>query len=170
VSALKTTDPGFARNIDDDVYRSIIEDVAFKHFVEIKASDLGVRLQDALSKLWMRSSVSSVVSEGSDISACLSDHLARVFSKAIDVQCRLRVSGRRFRYIWYAPGQVVDREYMTVTGGPGSGDEWPSRVSLTLWPGISEILDETNEGGVSGFSNGCTDTQAQSCLVRAVIV
>ncbi|OCT45181.1 hypothetical protein CLCR_05568 [Cladophialophora carrionii] len=155
---------------DLDIHRDIIGEAAFKYFLEIKATDLGSRLQEAFGPLWATQVVADSASETSDVESSLGEQLAGVFTKTMEVQCRLRVSGRRFRYTWYSSGQPIDHDHTTICGQKHRDAEGQSRVSLTLMPGIDEILDETSGVGTSGFVDGCRGLEPGVCLVPAVVL
>lgn len=86
----------------------------------------------------------------------------------LEVQCRLRVSGRRFRYIWYSFGQTIGPEPASASGKKTQEAESQPRVSLTLMPGIEEISDKTGGVGTSGFVDGCSGLEPAVCLVPAI--
>ncbi|KAF2228582.1 hypothetical protein EV356DRAFT_512710 [Viridothelium virens] len=163
-------DSDFASNIDLDIHRDIIDEAAFKHFLEGKATDLGWKLQEAFEPLSARQDIADSTSATSDDEPSLGEQLAGVFTKSMEVQCRLRVSGRRFRCTWYSLGQATDPEHMTICGQKHSDAEGQSRVGLTLLPGINEILDETSGVGMSGFVDGCSGREPTACLVPAVVL
>ncbi|KAI9696319.1 MAG: hypothetical protein M1820_008161 [Bogoriella megaspora] len=162
-------DANFASNIDLDVHRDIISEEAFKRYLEAKATDLGSRLQEALEPLLTKDEIANSTSETSDVEASLGERLAEVFTAAMEVQCRLRVSGRPVRCAWYSPGEAIDPKQMTVIGQGHTESEGQSRVSLTLLPGIHEILGETSGVGMSGFVDSCSESEPIDCLVRAVV-
>ncbi|KAI9693061.1 MAG: hypothetical protein M1822_005056 [Bathelium mastoideum] len=163
-------DPDFAKNIDLDIHRAIIGEEAFKDFLQARATDLGLRLQDAFESLWMEQDGADSTSESSDVEPSLGEQLEEVFRKIMEVQCELRVSGRRFRCTWYSSGQTIDPEHMTIYEQKHSDAEGQSCVSLTLFPGIDEMLDETSGVGMSGFVDGCSGREPAVCLIPAVVL
>ncbi|KAF2160208.1 hypothetical protein M409DRAFT_60128 [Zasmidium cellare ATCC 36951] len=134
-------DPPLARAVDLTVHKTVAAEASFERFKKMKGERLACRLQDTLAPLCQ---LDRKAADGSDSDSELgkytAGHLSGVFHSAIDVHCRLILTGRQYECVWFECSTPFDRESMTtISVGKGVTRASESTIRLTLFPGISQI-------------------------------
>lgn len=138
-----------------------------------KARTLALKLQEALAPLWNGNQAETgELGEGNDSDQEITGQLTTVFDKALDVQCRLILTGHQYECVWYPPGDPFDETNMNLYKFEGAAGTKPSTIRLTLLPGISQVVNSTRKLGVDfgGFADSQRWTQGRGvCLVQPLV-
>lgn len=154
------------------MHQNLAKEDCLKHFQRLKAENLAVKLQQALSPLC---NFDQQESHGLD-GVCETDEytvgqFSDIFYRALDVHCRLALTGRRYACIWHQSGTRFNKASMNPCNAEDDSDASTLTVRLTLLPGINRIMDSQNSVDFGGFeeprARGLENTV---CLVPAVVL
>jgi hypothetical protein len=154
------------------VHKNLAKDDCFEHFQRAKGNNLARKLQEVLAPLCELDPDSGNESDvDSGVDGYAISHLSDVFFSAIDVQCRLVLTGRRYECAWHEPGAVFDETSMSSCKGQKASAADTQAVRLTLLPGINQITASRISIDFGGFADQRhRDHEEVVCLVRAVVV
>lgn len=132
---------------------------------------MALKLLEAVAPLWIDGSLSDHEGDTrTDSEDSVIDQLAEVFDKALEMQFRLMLTGRRYECIWYAPGTSYDQNVMTPHNLEGVVDSELPIIRQTLLPGIHQIVDCKTGVDFGGFTDSQTWPKAPVvCLVQALV-
>jgi hypothetical protein len=153
------------------VHTKITEEASFEHFRKRKARALALKLQEALAPLWKGDPEDDGgLDAGIDNDQDITEQLTAVFDKAIDVQCRLVLTGQQYESVWYAPGDPFDETNMTPYKIEGAVGTDMTTVRLTLLPGINQVVDSKVGADFGGFADSRRWPQGRAvCLVPPLV-
>ncbi|ETN47240.1 uncharacterized protein HMPREF1541_01432 [Cyphellophora europaea CBS 101466] len=172
IQLVAQNDPSFARAIDLVVHKRMTEEHSYEYFQRNKADDLARKLQHALAPLCQLSPCDEEETDGdAEVDEYAFGQLSDVFFGALDVQCRLVLTGWRYECAWYEPGAAFDKNTMTPYKVQDAGAADTSTVRLTLLPGIIHIPNSKVNADFGGFAERRrTGNEEVVCLVRSVVL
>lgn len=154
------------------VHKKLAEEQSFKRSQRAKGRHLAHNLQEALAPLCELEPCTEEQSDAeSELDGGTTSQLSQAFISAIDVHCRLALTGRRYECVWHKPGARFNEESMQLHGEREMSAAKTPTISLTLMPGINLVTASRISVDFGGFGERAMEEHEEAvCLVPALVL